>query len=93
MCLGGLDLKVPSEVYRWVCQQGVENFRITPLDHTSLSIVDSREKAWMLKWGLGSLFNRNLPSFNWSKWLFMADRKLARNEMAASGGSFLSTAK
>ena len=91
--LGGLDLRVPSQVYRWISQQGVENFCITPLEHTSPSIVDSREKTWMLKWGLGSLFNRDLPSVNSNKWLFMADRKLWRNELAATGGSFLSTAK
>ena len=91
--LSGTGINLPSQVYSWISRLGVENFVVTPLEHTTPHQANAREKWWMLRWGLAGLFNRDLPSLSNKKWLFLSDRKILQNEISAQGGSLLSMAR
>ena len=70
--LSGTGINLPSQVYSWISRLGVENFVVTPLEHTTPHQANAREKWWMLRWGLAGLFNRDLPSLSNKKWLFLS---------------------
>ena len=76
-------MHLPSRVYTWISRLGVENFVITPLEHVTPSQANAKEKWWMLRRGLGGLFNRDLPSVANKKWLTLSDRKLWDSEIKA----------
>ena len=83
--LSGTGISLPSEVYSWISRLGVENFIVTPLEHTTPHQANAREKWWMLRWGLPGLFNRDLPSLSNKEWLFLSDRKIWQKEISAQG--------
>ena len=90
---GGRKVYLPRSVYRWVARKGVENFIITPLEYCAPSAVTSRERFWMLKWGVGQLFNIDVPSVSSSRWDFLNTRKIWVREIETQGGSLLGYAK
>ena len=54
--------------------------------------IDFFEKQWMAKWGLATLLNKDLPSFQSSKWSFLSARKVWKTKIAERHGSFVATA-
>ena len=91
--LPGPGVNLPSQVYQWISRLGVENFVITPLEHVTPAQANAKEKWWMLRWGLGGLFNRDLRSVANEKWLFLTNRKIWDTDIGARGGSMLSVAQ
>ena len=89
----GRRLWLPQSVYRWMMQRGPENFVITPLESCPPDTVTQRERFWMLKWGVGKLFNIDIPSLSNNRWDFLQSRKVWKKELEDKGGSYLSYAR
>ena len=86
------SLGLPTDVYRWVAQRGLENFILTPLEHTCPQWVDQREQWWMRRWGVGGLMNRAVPPLSTEKWSFLLKRKVWKQELRSLGGNLVTRA-
>ena len=74
-------------------QRGPEHFVITPLESCPPDTVTQRERLWMLKWGVGKLFNVDIPPLSNNRWDFLQLRKVWKKELEDRGGSYLSYAR
>ena len=89
----GKKLFIPANLYGWIARHGIENIIVTPLQFVPPQSIIFFVKQWMAKWGLAALLNKDLPSFQSSKWSFLSATKVWKIEIAERHGSFAATAR